>query len=166
MSNLGNRLYVVHRIRAWVRLFHKGYVCVHYTLNWTDCTQEVRQTEQNYVCLCGYHSHQTQLFWLGCGSPIEMSHASPSPAQRASKHPSNSSLHPNGVTQSLYAFCRSPCTLLWCGFTLALEGQWDTILDCKWWLRHLGQRRRMGDLCCQWLRIEITEVNCCLCAWQ
>lgn len=157
MSNLGNRLYVVHRIWAWLCLFHKSYVCVHYTLNCTDYMQEVGQTEQNYVCLCVYHSHKTQLFWLGYGSPIQMSHASPSSAQCASKHPRNSTVHSNGVTQSLQAFCRSPCTLLWCGFALAVEGQWGTVLDCKWWLRHLGQWRRMGDLCCRWLRIEITE---------
>lgn len=53
-------------------------------------------------------------------------------------------VHTNDVTQSSYAFWGSPCTLLWCGFTLVLEGQWDTISDCKWWLWHLGQWRRTG----------------------
>lgn len=114
-------------------------VCI--TLNSIDYMQEVWQTEQNYACPLVYHCHQSQLFQLGYGSSIQMINTSP--VQSASKHPRNSTVHTSGVTQSLYTFCRSHCTLLWCGFALALEGQWARIWDCRWWQWHLGWWRRM-----------------------
>lgn len=86
---------------------------------------------------------------------------SSSPKRTNPKHHRNSSAYTNGITQITYAFCRSPCVWLWCGFALALEGHWDTILDCKCWLWHSGQWRTMGDLCCHRLhRLQSWIASC------
>lgn len=141
-----------------------------FALNSIDYMQEVQQTEQNYTCLSAYHYHQSQLFQLSYGSSVQMIDISP--VQSASKHPRNSTVHASGVTQSLYTLCRSPCTLLRCGFALALEGQY--CLNNRQYMKlqiiivafRMEKENILLNLCCQSLHTQIAGVNCCICVWQ
>lgn len=143
-------------------------VCI--TPNSIDYMQEVWQTEENYACPLAYHCHQSQLFQQGYGSSMQMINTSP--VLSARKHPRNSIVHTSGATQSLYTFCRSPCTLLWCGFALVVEGQCcvnnrqDMRLQMIIVAFRMVKENVLLNLCCQSLHAQIARANYCVCVWQ
>lgn len=118
---------------------------------WITCKRCSKLNGLMHTHVCSYPFSARLCFSI---TNVSSSPKSPNP-----KHHRNSTGYTNSIT---YAFCRSPCIWLWCGFALALEGHWDTILDCKCWLWHLGQWRTMGDLCCHWLHRLQSWIAACV----